>query len=162
MNDMTALAEQLKRNPAALRSLMQSPDGQALLRMLTQGDQGAGLRQAAQARTYPQGLQYLMRWPELTGLLPRVLELFTDDERAGRLITPRTGRTTVLLGEDLQRPLPGLCFMSKRYLAGGGLTGAIALLGPTRMPFEQLVPVLDYFALKLGECMAGKAQEDPQ
>ena len=81
---------------------------------------------------------------------------------AGRLITPRTGRTTVLLGEDLQRPLPGLCFMSKRYLAGGGLTGAIALLGPTRMPFEQLVPVLDYFALKLGECMAGKAQEDPQ
>ncbi len=120
------------------------------------------LRQAAQARTYPQGLQYLMRWPELTGLLPRVLELFTDDERAGRLITPRTGRTTVLLGEDLQRPLPGLCFMSKRYLAGGGLTGAIALLGPTRMPFEQLVPVLDYFALKLGECMAGKAQEDPQ
>ena len=120
------------------------------------------LRQAAQARTYPQGLQYLMRWPELTGLLPRVLELFTDDERAGRLITPRTGRTTVLLGEDLQRPLPGLCFMSKRYLAGGGLTGAIALLGPTRMPFEQLMPVLDYFALKLGECMAGKAQEDPQ
>ena len=50
----------------------------------------------------------------------------------------------------------------RRYLAGGGLTGAIALLGPTRMPFEQLVPVLDYFALKLGECMAGKAQEDPQ
>ena len=49
MNDMTALAEQLRRDPAALRSLMQSPDGQALLGLLTQGDQGAGLRQAAQA-----------------------------------------------------------------------------------------------------------------
>ena len=94
--------------------------------------------------------------------LPGVLELFSDEERAGRLITPRTGRTTVLLGEDLQRPMPGLCFMSKRYLAGGGLTGAMALLGPTRMPFEQLMPVLDYFALKLGECMAGKTQEDTQ
>lgn len=33
MNDMTAkLAEQLKSNPAALRSLMQSQDGQALIR----------------------------------------------------------------------------------------------------------------------------------
>ena len=50
MNDMTAkLAEQLKSNPAALRSLMQSQDGQALIRMLTQGDRGAGLQQAAQA-----------------------------------------------------------------------------------------------------------------
>ena len=49
MNDMTALAEQLKRDPAALRALMQSPDGQALIQMLTQGDRGAGLRQAAQA-----------------------------------------------------------------------------------------------------------------
>ena len=50
MNDMTAqLAAQLRSNPAALRSLMQSPDGQALLQLLPQGDQGAGLRQAAQA-----------------------------------------------------------------------------------------------------------------
>ena len=120
------------------------------------------LQEAALARTYLEGQQYLMRWPELTPLLPRVMELFADQERAGRFITPRTGRTTVLLGEDLQRPLPGLCLMSKRYLAGGGLTGAIALLGPTRMPFEQLMPILDYFALKLGECMAGKAQEEPQ
>ena len=50
MKDMTArLAEQLKNDPAALRTLMQSPDGQALIRMLTQGDRGAGLQQAAQS-----------------------------------------------------------------------------------------------------------------
>ena len=43
MKDMTArLAEQLKNDPAALRTLMQSPDGQALIRMLTQGDRGRG------------------------------------------------------------------------------------------------------------------------
>lgn len=118
------------------------------------------LREAAEARTYLEGQQYLMRWPELGEYLPRVLELFADQERAGRLITPRTGRATVFLGEDLQRPMPGLCIMTKRYLAGGGLTGAIALLGPARMPFEQLIPILDYFALKLGESMAGKAQEE--
>ena len=50
MDEKTArLAEQLKNNPAMLRSLMQSRDGQALLRMLTQQDQGASLQQAAQS-----------------------------------------------------------------------------------------------------------------
>ena len=50
MDESTArLAQQLKQNPETLRTLMQSRDGQQLLRLLTQGDQGAGLQQAAQA-----------------------------------------------------------------------------------------------------------------
>ena len=118
------------------------------------------LDEAAKARTCLEGQQYLLRWPELTPNLPSVLEVFANQEQAGRLITPRTGRTTVLLGEDIQSPLPGFCVVSKRYLAGGGLTGAIAILGPARMPFEQLIPILEYYALKLGECMAGKVQEE--
>ena len=118
------------------------------------------LQEAAQARTFLEGQQYMLRWPELNECLPRVLELFAAQEQAGQFITPRTGHTTIKLGEDMKQNLPGLCVMSKRYLAGGGLVGAIGLLGSARMPFEQLVPVLDYFALKLGECMAGKAQEE--
>ena len=43
------LAQQLKQNPELLRSLMQSRDGQTLMHLLTQGDQGAGLQRAAQA-----------------------------------------------------------------------------------------------------------------
>ena len=63
MNDMTALAEQLKRDPAALRALMQSPDGQALIQMLTQGDRGASLQRAAQAaaRGNPGEMMQMMR-----------------------------------------------------------------------------------------------------
>ena len=79
MNDMTAkLANQLKSNPAALRSLMQSPDGQALLRMLTQGDQGAGLHQAAQAAAKGNPAQIteminrLMQSPEGAALVERI------------------------------------------------------------------------------------------
>ena len=50
MDEMTTqLAEQLKNNPAMLRSLMQSKDGQMLMQMLTQGDQGAGLKRAVQS-----------------------------------------------------------------------------------------------------------------
>lgn len=118
------------------------------------------LEESAKARTYLEGPQHLLHWPELNACLPGVLELFADQEKARCFLTPPTGRTSVLLGEDMQPPMQGLCVMGKRYLAGGGLTGAIAVLGPVRMPFEQLIPILEYYALKLGECMAGKAQED--
>ena len=79
MNDMTAkLAEQLKSNPAALRSLMQSQDGQALIRMLTQGDRGAGLQQAAQAAAKGNPAQLtdminrMMQSPEGAALIERI------------------------------------------------------------------------------------------
>ena len=43
------MIQHLKSDPAALRSLMESPDGQALLQMLSGGDQGASLQRAAQS-----------------------------------------------------------------------------------------------------------------
>ena len=50
MDNTTAqLAEQLKNNPAMLRSLMQSRDGQMLMQLLTKDDSGTGLQQAVQS-----------------------------------------------------------------------------------------------------------------
>ena len=46
---MAQMAEHLKQNPAMLKNLMQSQDGQALMRMLTQQDQGASLQKATQS-----------------------------------------------------------------------------------------------------------------
>ena len=43
------MMEQLKSNPAALRQLMQSRDGQTLMQALTRPDNGAGLQRAMQA-----------------------------------------------------------------------------------------------------------------
>lgn len=45
------MIQQLKANPAMLQSLMQSRDGQALMQMLSAGDQGASLQRAAQSAT---------------------------------------------------------------------------------------------------------------
>lgn len=50
MDESTArLIEELRGNPAALQALMRSQDGQALMQLLTQKDQGAGLQRAAQS-----------------------------------------------------------------------------------------------------------------
>ena len=67
----------------------------------------------------------------------------------------------MLLGDELpEYRMPGFCIMTKRYLAGGGLTGAIGIVGPTRMPYRETIPRLEYFALLLGECMSGRVQEE--
>ena len=92
--------------------------------------------------------------------LARVLELFGNEETGCRLCTSTGQRGDVLLGEDLEDPIPGLSVIRKRYLAGGGLMGGLAIVGPARMPFQKLMPGLDYFALKLGQSMAGNLQED--
>ena len=42
------------------------------------------------------------------------------------------------------------------------LWGSIALIGPTRMPFQKLMPLLHYFADQLGEGMSGKRKDTPQ
>ena len=65
---------------------------------------------------------------------------------------------TATLGSDLDPEMPGACIVSKRYLAGGGLTGSVALIGSTRMEYQRLLPILDYFAAKLGQSMAGQGQ----
>ena len=55
-----------------------------------------------------------------------------------------------------------IAIVSDRYLVGGGLWGSIALIGPTRMPFQKLMPLLHEFADQLGEGMSGKRKDTPQ
>lgn len=112
---------------------------------------------AAKPRVYLEGAQNLAQWPETRAELADLLALFANNEAAQAAIAPLGNRLTVCMGEDIQPPMPGLCVASKRYLAGGGQTGILAVLGPRRMDFRQVMPVLDYFAIKLGQCMSGKS-----
>ena len=40
--------------------------------------------------------------------------------------------------------------------------GLHCLIGPTRMPFQKLMPLLHEFADQLGEGMSGKRKDTPQ
>ena len=105
-----------------------------------------------------EGAQYLAKMPDVRQNLGTLLEIFSDNEAATELIRPEGSRVTATLGCDLDPAMPGCCIVSKRYLAGGGLTGSVALIGSTRMEYERLLPILDYFAAKLGQSMAGQGQ----
>ena len=72
------MIQQLKSNPAMLQALMQSRDGQDLLRMLSGGDQGASLQRAAQsaAKGNPAEMvrmvNQLMQSPDGAALVDRI------------------------------------------------------------------------------------------
>lgn len=72
------MMEQLKANPAALRQLMQSRDGQTLMSALTRPDNGAGLQRAVQAAargdTNPMAelVSRLAQSPEGAALMARI------------------------------------------------------------------------------------------
>ena len=75
---MAQMAEHLTQNPTMLKNLMQSRDGQTLMRMLTQQDQGASLQKAAQsaARGNPAELAQMvtkvMQSPDGAALVERI------------------------------------------------------------------------------------------
>lgn len=72
------MAEQLRKNPAMLKSLMQSRDGQTLMRLLTQEDGGAGLQKAVRsaakgdAAAMTQMVSQIMQSPEGAALVERI------------------------------------------------------------------------------------------
>ena len=72
------MMEQLKSNPAALRQLMQSRDGQALMQALIRPDNGAGLQRAVQAAArgdtsvMAELVNKIAQSPEGTALLDRI------------------------------------------------------------------------------------------
>ena len=78
MDDMNRIAKDLQKNPAALKAIMQSPDGQALMHLLTQKDQGAGLQQAVQSAMrgdttqMTRMVQEIMQSPAGAGLVDRI------------------------------------------------------------------------------------------
>jgi heat-inducible transcriptional repressor len=115
------------------------------------------LKEAGRPNVYLEGQHNLLSYINGEESLRALMEFFSDEEAVKACISPKSERTTILLGDDLPGyPMPGYCVMSKRYLAGGGLTGAIGIVGPVRMPYREMIPRLEYFALMLGQCMSGK------
>ena len=98
--------------------------------------------------------------PDVRANLGTLLEIFSDNEEACALIEPKGGKVTAMLGDDLTPAMPNTCIVSKRYLAGGGLSGTVAIIGSNRMEFQRQIPILDYFATKLGQCMSGRKEEE--
>ncbi|MDL2219067.1 heat-inducible transcriptional repressor HrcA [Ruminococcaceae bacterium OttesenSCG-928-O06] len=116
------------------------------------------LGEVGRPNIYFEGQKHLLQWPELENSLRPLIETLDDTARMEKLLRPRSGHTTVLFGDEFpEAPAPGMCLVSRQYLAGGGLSGVIAVAGPARMPYREVIPRLEYFSELLGQGMSGMA-----
>lgn len=114
------------------------------------------MSEVGKPNAYLEGPQYLLQWPELESNLRPMMELFSDPERVEDLLRPRPNQTTIIFGDEFpQHCIPGLCLVTRQYLAGGGLTGSLSVAGPSRMRYREIIPKLEYFSELLGQGMSG-------
>lgn len=116
------------------------------------------LDEAGTPSLYFEGIPHLLRWPELEHNLRGVMELIGEPERVEAMLRPSEDQTSILFGDEIpQSPIPGLCIITRQYLAGGGLSGILAVVGPTRIRYREVIPKLEYFSGLLGQGMSGNA-----
>ncbi len=102
-----------------------------------------------------EGTQTFLQWPELEPSLRTLIGIASNSEKTEELIYNPTGHTTVLFGDEMEQPIPGFCLISRQYVAGGGLLGSVAVAGPARMNFREVIPKFEYFSNLLGQSMSG-------
>ena len=126
------------------------------------------------------------RWQQVARRAPEHRKAMAEEFRlrTGRPMTILTCEGEMLVSDELPRDsvtqadLEQLCdavtgysryaaaeTMAKGYLIGRGgfrigLCGTVAVIGSNRMEFQRLIPILNYFAIKLGQCMSGRKEEE--
>ena len=109
------------------------------------------LKGAGRSKVFIAGQEKLVNWIDDAGSIKSCLRLLGKTDELKQVITPHISRTTVVIGEEIsQNPLIGAAVVAKGYSAGGGRAGTIALIGPARMPYLEIIPKIEYFAAKLG------------
>lgn len=113
------------------------------------------LAEASLPSTFFEGQHTFLQWPELEPSLRTLMAISSAPEKLEELIKPQPGHTTVIFGDELEHPIPGLCVVSRQYVAGNGLLGTLAVAGPIRMNFREVLPRFEYFSNLLGLSMSG-------
>lgn len=113
------------------------------------------LTESGNPNIFFEGQHFLLIWQELEPSLKIILELMANQQAVESLLYLDSHHTTILMGDEMpQNPIPGLCVVAKPYLAGSGRRGTLAVLGPTRTHFWDVIPRLEYFSESLGHAIA--------
>lgn len=116
------------------------------------------LTEAGRPNIYFEGQQHLLDWPELENSMHALLVTLSNPQQVEELLRPQQDRTAILFGSEIAaHPIPGLCLITRQYLAGGGLWGTVSVAGPSRMRYLDVIPKLEYFSELLGQYISGVA-----
>ncbi|MBN2159769.1 MAG: heat-inducible transcription repressor HrcA [Spirochaetes bacterium] len=98
---------------------------------------------------YIEGIENLLKIPEMVeeDRLFSLLSIIEDREILRRIMTQtlETEGIRTLIGHEIdEEKVRGCSMVSASYKIGNKLVGAIGVIGPTRMDYEKVVPLVDY------------------
>lgn len=100
------------------------------------------------ARTYSMGMRYLFEHPEFSDVhkVQMIMEALEKKEELIDLINRNfPGKTQVYIGKETDCPQMENCsVVVSRYEAKSKRSGRLALIGPKRMAYDQVIPFLEY------------------
>lgn len=90
---------------------------------------------------------------------------FEDKERLHGLLerTVASGGVQVLVGSETQLAnVPDVGVISAQYRAGGVQAGSVGIIGPTRMDYAKLMPLVAFTAQVVGDVLDGSELDEPE
>lgn len=115
-------------------------------------------RELTRGHLISEGEEYLFGQPEFQRELPLLTELLDTLKESEVLFDALTGTTetatTVTIGkENRHEDLHRLSVIRQTFFVGKNEAGTIALVGPTRMPYEAGIPLVNFTARALSEAL---------
>jgi heat-inducible transcriptional repressor len=105
-----------------------------------------------------EGASHLLEQPEF-GDLERMKRLFRAFEQKNLLLSlldrslPAKG-VQVIIGSETEYPeLAGCSLITANYSGKRGALGALGVIGPSRMPYSTLIPIVDYTAVLISRML---------
>ncbi len=98
------------------------------------------------------GQTNILNFPEFQDI-EKVREIFSvmNEKDIFKVVSFNNNEITVNIGQDNQiKAMEDCTVISVPYDNGNGQKGAIAVIGPTRMEYQKIIPLLDYIAKYLG------------
>ena len=105
-----------------------------------------------QDKYFVSGQTNILNFPEFQDI-DKVKDIFNtmNEKNICKLVSLNNNDITVNIGQDNQiKAMQDCTVISVPYDNGNGQRGAIAVIGPTRMEYQKVIPLLDYIAKYLG------------
>lgn len=109
-------------------------------------------KEAAETEVLAAGLSNLLRFREFDGKAGALQELLRNSKRAVRLLrTQADGKVRVLLGTENRYPeLSNAAVVCSGYSVDGRESGMLGIVGPMRMDYAGIIPLVRYTASLVG------------
>ena len=146
------LLGEMQKDSEAMQQAMATAMHMARSLFMDQDDAGAGL--------VVSGESYLMEFPELGSIakMRKLFDAFSTKRDLLHLLDQSihaTGMQIFIGGESGYQALEECSVVTAPYRVDGQIVGTLGVIGPTRMAYEHVIPIVDMTARLLGGALSG-------